>query len=236
MGAALILIGVGCVIAAIVGGGVKLQQLEVGTVPSLWRQGLLGVFGFLVSGFGFAINQDYFTVPRGSVNANAVQDVANAAAPANTNALQPTANIAAPATANSMQDAASTIAQVNATTLQAPTGKSLEGSGTPEKPPPLIQQSLNVSGLWLDEVGHRWSFAQEGIRLTVHSVGQLTSPSTWAGRGKMLDGSIIDVVLLENGAEELCKGQAYETSMTLLCQDARNPTQVRRQKTLTKIK
>ncbi|MEO6093965.1 MAG: YARHG domain-containing protein [Novosphingobium sp.] len=41
----LILIGLGCIIGAIIGGGVKLVQVELSPVTSLWRQLLLGVFG-----------------------------------------------------------------------------------------------------------------------------------------------------------------------------------------------
>lgn len=48
MDTSLILIGVGCIIAAIIGGGVKLAQIEVGTVQSLVRQLLLGLFGLVL--------------------------------------------------------------------------------------------------------------------------------------------------------------------------------------------
>jgi hypothetical protein len=41
----LLVVGLGCVVAAIVGGGIKLQQLEIREFTSLWRQGLLGTFG-----------------------------------------------------------------------------------------------------------------------------------------------------------------------------------------------
>jgi hypothetical protein len=49
-GAVLLVIGVVATFAAIVGGGIKIQQIEVGSVPSKWRQWLLGTFG-LVIGF-----------------------------------------------------------------------------------------------------------------------------------------------------------------------------------------
>jgi hypothetical protein len=44
----LILIGVGCIIGAIIGGGVKLVQIELSQVKSLWRQSMLGVFGVIL--------------------------------------------------------------------------------------------------------------------------------------------------------------------------------------------
>jgi hypothetical protein len=47
-GAILLVIGVVALFAAIVGGGVKIKEIEVGTLPSRWRQGLLAVFGVVV--------------------------------------------------------------------------------------------------------------------------------------------------------------------------------------------
>jgi hypothetical protein len=52
MDTSLILIGVGCIVAGIVGGGLKIAGEEFGKIDSLWRQGLLGVFGVVVAGFG----------------------------------------------------------------------------------------------------------------------------------------------------------------------------------------
>ncbi len=48
MDTTLILIGVGCIIGAIIGGGVKLVQIELSQVTSLWRQSLLGLFGVIL--------------------------------------------------------------------------------------------------------------------------------------------------------------------------------------------
>jgi len=48
MNTILILIGVGCIIGAIIGGGVKLVQIELSPVASLWRQLLLGLFGIIL--------------------------------------------------------------------------------------------------------------------------------------------------------------------------------------------
>ena len=47
-GAILLVIGVVALFAAIVGGGVKIREIEVGNLPSRWRQGLLAVFGIVV--------------------------------------------------------------------------------------------------------------------------------------------------------------------------------------------
>ena len=45
MGITLILTGVACIVGAIIGGGVKLLQVEMRVVESRWRQYLLGAFG-----------------------------------------------------------------------------------------------------------------------------------------------------------------------------------------------
>jgi hypothetical protein len=54
-GAILLVIGVVALFAAIVGGGIKIKEIEVGTVPSRWRQGLLALFGLVVGGVGLAL-------------------------------------------------------------------------------------------------------------------------------------------------------------------------------------
>lgn len=51
-GPILIVIGVVALFAAIVGGGLKVRDIEVGSVPSKWRQGMLAVFGLLVAFIG----------------------------------------------------------------------------------------------------------------------------------------------------------------------------------------
>lgn len=48
MNEAVLLVGVGCVIAAVVGGGLSLANLKVPVVTSLPRQVLLGVIGLIV--------------------------------------------------------------------------------------------------------------------------------------------------------------------------------------------
>jgi hypothetical protein len=45
MDTVVILIGVGCIIGAIIGGGLKIQVMEMGKLDSLWRQLLLAIFG-----------------------------------------------------------------------------------------------------------------------------------------------------------------------------------------------
>ena len=48
MNAILIVTGVVAIFAAIVGGGVKLQNIEVGNIVSVWRQLMLGLFGLIL--------------------------------------------------------------------------------------------------------------------------------------------------------------------------------------------
>ena len=54
-GAILLVIGVVALFAAIVGGGVKIKEIEVGSVPSLWRQIMLGIFGLVVGLIGLIL-------------------------------------------------------------------------------------------------------------------------------------------------------------------------------------
>lgn len=61
MGTALIFIGIGCIIAAIVGGGVKLPTIEVVTFKSLWRQLLLGAFGIALTALGALMEAESVT-------------------------------------------------------------------------------------------------------------------------------------------------------------------------------
>jgi hypothetical protein len=51
-GAILLVIGVVALFAAIVGGGVKIKEIEVGSLPSRWRQLFLAMFGVVVGGIG----------------------------------------------------------------------------------------------------------------------------------------------------------------------------------------
>ena len=54
-GAALLVIGVVALFAAIVGGGIKIREIEVGSVPSRVRQGLLAAFGLAVGLIGLIL-------------------------------------------------------------------------------------------------------------------------------------------------------------------------------------
>ena len=47
-GAILLVIGVVAIFAAIVGGGIKIEHIEVGSVQSKWRQWLLAAFGLII--------------------------------------------------------------------------------------------------------------------------------------------------------------------------------------------
>ena len=51
-GAVLLVIGVVALFAAIVGGGIKIREIEVGSVPSKVRQWLLAAFGLVVGFIG----------------------------------------------------------------------------------------------------------------------------------------------------------------------------------------
>lgn len=51
-----ILLGTGCIIAAVVGGGVKLSQLEIAQFQSVKRQVALGVFGLILLLVGLGMN------------------------------------------------------------------------------------------------------------------------------------------------------------------------------------
>lgn len=54
-GAVLLVIGVVALFAAIVGGGIKIREIEVGSVPSKVRQGLLAAFGLVVGLIGLVM-------------------------------------------------------------------------------------------------------------------------------------------------------------------------------------
>lgn len=54
MGITLILLGVGCVVAAMVGGGVKAGYLDIPRFASIGRQWMLGMFGLALMLVGFA--------------------------------------------------------------------------------------------------------------------------------------------------------------------------------------
>ena len=80
---ALVLAGVACIIAAIVGGGVKLRDVEFPTVKSLWRQLMLGGFGVLLAFAGAVVASEAPPVAAAAeINAEApAADAANATTP-----------------------------------------------------------------------------------------------------------------------------------------------------------
>src|SRR3954451_4546643 len=63
-GAVLLVIGVVALFAAIVGGGIKIQQIEVGSLPSKWRQWLLAAFGLVVGMIGLMMIVDNGGTPE----------------------------------------------------------------------------------------------------------------------------------------------------------------------------
>ena len=58
MDTALILIGVACVIGAIIGGGIKMQVIEMRSFESLWRQFILALFGVGLIMFGLNMRKE----------------------------------------------------------------------------------------------------------------------------------------------------------------------------------
>jgi hypothetical protein len=71
-GAILLVIGVVALFAAIVGGGVKIKEIEVGSLPSRWRQGLLALFGLVVGAVGlFLLLPNNEAANAGAAQANA---------------------------------------------------------------------------------------------------------------------------------------------------------------------
>ena len=113
MAIALVLAGVACIIAAIVGGGVKLRDVEFPTVKSLWRQLMLGGFGVLLAFAGAVVaSEDPPVAAAEEISAEApVADAANKSAPA-TEAVDPN-------TADS-NAVAIDVSDPNATATQAP--------------------------------------------------------------------------------------------------------------------
>ena len=73
-GPALLIIGVVALFAAIVGGGIKIKEIEVGTVPSLWRQGLLAVFGVIVALTGLVLMDSDSSANTATQNVAAVDE------------------------------------------------------------------------------------------------------------------------------------------------------------------
>jgi hypothetical protein len=86
-GAILIVIGVVALFAAIVGGGIKVRDIEVGSVPSKWRQGLLALFGVFIAFVGLLMWVDDDDSAADSNKAAAVSNIAADEAPGDSNAV-----------------------------------------------------------------------------------------------------------------------------------------------------
>ena len=78
-GAALLVIGVVALFAAIVGGGIKIKEIEVGSVPSIWRQALLAIFGLVVGTIGLVLFFD--SDDSSTTNAAQTENIASANQP-----------------------------------------------------------------------------------------------------------------------------------------------------------
>jgi hypothetical protein len=89
-GAILLVIGVVAIFAAIVGGGIKIQQIEVGSVQSKWRQWLLGAFGLVIGlvGLIMVLPDD---APTNAADSDNVAVAEGNAAGADDNAADPNA-------------------------------------------------------------------------------------------------------------------------------------------------
>jgi hypothetical protein len=69
-------IGVVALFAAIVGGGVKIKEIEVGSLPSRWRQGMLAIFGIVVGITGLVMVSGILDSGSGNA-AEAEQNIEN---------------------------------------------------------------------------------------------------------------------------------------------------------------
>lgn len=89
-GAVLLVIGAVATFAAIVGGGIKIQQIEIGSVPSKWRQWLLGAFGLVIGFVGLIM---VLPDDKPADEATNVQVVDENASVTDENAATPDANV-----------------------------------------------------------------------------------------------------------------------------------------------
>ncbi|WP_156255432.1 hypothetical protein [Sandarakinorhabdus oryzae] len=218
-------------IAAIVGGGVKLQQLEVGQVTSLWRQSVLGIFGLLVSLAGFAINQNYFhdlsigvpaTLPKDvDSGAQSKQDTNQATSRAEKSAAKSVSGI----TANSAKPKGSKTELIPVENSPLPTeiGPS-SNNDTESTRAPLTMRDQNglpvvdVSGLWADKGGHRMNFTQEGAIVKINGGDEPSSAELWTGIGNLYRETRIQFSLnMGPSKSDFCRGPTYQTTMKLVC-------------------
>jgi hypothetical protein len=149
MDTSLILIGVGCIIAGIIGGGLKIATTEFGKIDSLWRQGTLAVFGFIVAGFGLVssgqLNLRALTgaASQPSSGAQAVASVAatpSASPAASTSAGEGSAR-AAP---RSAQQTSATASSAGATPRSVPQASVAAPSATSDNAEPRGVAAANV--------------------------------------------------------------------------------------------
>jgi hypothetical protein len=141
MGTTLILIGIGCMIAAIVGGGIKLHQLEVGTVKSVKRQIVLFLFGLVVALLGAGVNAGPQSGGKGEEKGNQQEPVGPGPVD---NGAAPDVNEMAPVPLGS-------------------TGGSDSSSGGDGR---IARTTLNIAGRWSVE-GTEVIFRQNGSLLFV---------------------------------------------------------------------
>lgn len=234
MGAVLILIGVGCMIAAIVGGGVKLQQLEVGAVTSLRRQALLGLFGFAVSAFGLAIDAGILLGPSAEQPA-LTNTVLNAGGAPDTNTLQASTNTTEPVNTNAVQAPASIAEPVHKNAEPTPADNSppppilvtpIMHGPAPPPPPPKTKAAaqpraadpapvIDISGVWVDDLGRKWTFSQAGANVGV-SGGNPGNP--WSGKGS-LNGTQLRFAIWERAVDitDNCEGEADQAQIVFTC-------------------
>lgn len=114
-GAIVLVIGVIALFAAIVGGGIKFRDIEVGDVKSLWRQGLLGAFGLIVSVIGLVLvidDSDKNSADEPTENSQVAEPATEANAPeavvTDSNAVDENATDASASDANTATDSNST--------------------------------------------------------------------------------------------------------------------------------
>jgi hypothetical protein len=68
LGGTLILVGVVCMIVAVIGGGLKLKDAEFPTIHSVRRQTMLGVLGLLIALAGWGVDHDGLAPPKETVD------------------------------------------------------------------------------------------------------------------------------------------------------------------------
>jgi hypothetical protein len=168
MDTTLVLIGVGCIIGAIIGGGLKLTTvMEMGALESLWRQILLGAFGVCLVLFGL--------VQGGSISLPSPAEAPGAAPEGNGNvaisampAPSPSANATTAAVPAQPQAPQQEATPVNPKIAPSPSEVSASAA-PPEKP-----RAFDYSGPWLDQYQQKVAIVQSGesVNLQWHDGNQ----------------------------------------------------------------